>query len=138
MAKDKDSTKNDKNINVEKSATSSMDGGRTKMGVGIVLLLVAVLAGSLVLCFADEAFFAENLIMLICMFICASLAVFGLRTLTIVLTGLQIVSFFAYKIYGMLVNGVSIDFILYSWIFIPTHTVQKECFNLKMHHHIMH
>lgn len=120
MAKDKNDNKNEKNINAETSSTAAMDGGRTKLGVGIVLLLVAVFGGALVLNFADDYYFTENLLMLVCMFVCASLAVFGLRTLAIVVTGLQIVSYYAYKVYGLFVNGESIDVILYSWILIPT------------------
>ena len=119
MPNEKEKTKKEIKTSSEKSAVASMDGGRSKLSLGIALLLAAVFAGSLVLSFAKEDIRTENIIMLLGVFICSAFAMFGLRTLAIVLTGLQVVSFAAYKVYGLLVMKKSIAPISYSWILIP-------------------
>lgn len=101
------------------SAASGMDGGRMRMSIGIVIMLVGVFAAAILTYASGDDAFLGNIIMLLSMFVCLSIAAFGLRTLSIVLTGLQIASFFAVKIYSMIVNGNSIPFLDYLWIAIP-------------------
>lgn len=101
------------------SAASGMDGGRMRMSIGIVVMLVGVFGAAIVTYVSGDDAFVGNIIMLLCMFICLSTAAFGLRTLSIVLTGLQVASFFAVRIYSMIVNGNFIPFLDYLWIAIP-------------------
>ena len=97
----------------------SMSGGRTKQSIGIMMLLVAVFMGAIVMSLGKDEMLTENFIMLIVMFICATLAVFGIRTLAIVVTGLQVVSYFAFKVYSVLVLGNEFNPLSLSWIVIP-------------------
>ncbi len=93
--------------------------GRAMQDTGMCMLLGALLAGAIVLANGGEEFYAENLFMLLGIFISVLFAGFRLVSVAIVLTGIQTVSFIAYKIYLFLVADGRIVLISYFWIMLP-------------------
>lgn len=119
MATEKETNKKENKGTLETSASAGMNSGKQKLSIGICILLCAVFAGAFVMSLAKAELRTENILMLLGMFICAGVSIFGLKTLAIVLTGLQIVSFVAYKLYGLLVMSLPMDINSYAWILIP-------------------
>ncbi|MFT3985761.1 MAG: diguanylate cyclase [Lachnospiraceae bacterium] len=97
--------------------------GRAMQDTGMCMLLGALLAGAIVLANGGEEFYAENLFMLLGIFISVLFAGFRLVSVAIVLAGIQTVSFIAYKIYLFLVATGRIVLISYIWIILPAFAV---------------
>lgn len=92
---------------------------RTMQDTGMCILLGALLVSAIVLANSGEEFYIENLIMLLGIFISVLFASFRLVSVAIVLTGIQTVSFIAYKVYMFLVVDGQIALLSYFWIVLP-------------------
>lgn len=86
---------------------------------GMCILLGALLVSAIVLANSGKEFYIENLIMLLGIFISVLFASFRLVSVAIVLTGIQTVSFIAYKVYMFLVADGQIALLSYLWIVLP-------------------
>ena len=89
------------------------------MSLGVIIMLLGVLISVVISYMAEDDAFSENLIMTVAMFVCLGLAAFGLKTLAIVLTSLQVAGYLAFKIYGLMVNGEILKLYSYLWIVAP-------------------
>ena len=118
MAK-QDKAATPENETITTTSTAGMDGGRKSMSLGVIIMLLGVLISVVISYMAEDDAFSENLIMTVAMFVCLGLAAFGLKTLAIVLTSLQVAGYLAFKIYGLMVNGEILKLYSYLWIVAP-------------------
>lgn len=96
---------------------------RTMQDTGVCILLGALLTGAIVLGNSKEELYIENLIMLLGIFIFLLFASFRFTAVAIVLTGIQTLSFIAYKVYLLLAADKQIAPVSYLWIILPALTM---------------
>ncbi|HOO27475.1 MAG TPA: diguanylate cyclase [Lachnospiraceae bacterium] len=93
--------------------------GRTMQDIGMCILLGALLVSAIVLANGGTELYAENLIMLLGIFISVLFAGFRLVSAAIVIACIETVSFAAFKIYLFFVTGEQIKGSSYFWILLP-------------------
>ena len=93
--------------------------GRTMQDIGMCVLLGALLLSAIVLANSGQEFYAENLVMLLGVFVSVLFVSFRLISVAIVIASIQTVSFIAYKIYMLFVTGAEIAVLSYLWILLP-------------------
>ena len=89
--------------------------GKTLQDIGICILLVALLLCA-VLFAATTDQYMESLLMLAGIFLAVFFAAFRLTAVAIVIAGLQIAAFLAYKIYSVIAGTGEVSPLSFSWV----------------------
>ncbi|MCR5266949.1 MAG: GGDEF domain-containing protein [Lachnospiraceae bacterium] len=89
--------------------------GKTLQDIGICILLVALLLCA-ILFSATADYYLESILMLLGIFLAVLFACFRLTAVAIVIAGLQVVAFIAYKVYMIAGAGEDVPALTFCWI----------------------
>jgi len=103
----------------ESASNILVTGGRTRQNVGFMIMLVGVFIAAVILQFESDDSTAKGLIMIFTLLISLILSGFGFKTLSIIMTSLQIIAFITYTVYGILVNGKPFNPMSIMWVVSP-------------------
>ena len=87
--------------------------------LGLVLLLACLFAGALTVSYTPKPLLFEAVLMLLFIFLAILLTGFKLFGLSIVLSGLEVLIYTAYRLYLFLAYETEIPLISFVWIFLP-------------------
>lgn len=93
--------------------------GKTLQDIGICVLLISLFASVVVSALLGQAFFTENLVMTVVVFLAVLLAAFRVNGFAIVVASAQTVIFLAFKLLKMFTQDTPIDTPSYLWLAIP-------------------
>lgn len=110
---------NDNDIINESASNILVTGGRTKQNVGFMIMMVGMFIAAVTLRIAADDDSAKELVMLFVLVMSLVLSGFGFKTLSIIMTSLQIVAFITYTVFGILVNGKSFEPLMIMWVVAP-------------------
>lgn len=114
MGNSNDTNKKEETLNV--SSSTAMNGGRTKQSVGFMIMLISIYIVYVVVTTKLNDSVSNSNIMLFVLMVSLILSGFGFKTVSIILTSLQVVIYIALKVYGMIVNGDSFSWMVIIWI----------------------
>ena len=87
--------------------------------IGLVILLFCLFAGAMVVSYSEKSTMFEAVIMLLGTFFVILFSGFKLFSLSLVLAGIEVTFYTAYRLYLFLSYDIEIPFYSYIWILIP-------------------
>lgn len=87
--------------------------------IGLVILLFCLFAGAMVVSYSEKSTMLEAVIMLLGTFFVILFSGFKLFSLSLVLAGIEVTFYTAYRLYLFLSYDIEIPFYSYIWILIP-------------------
>lgn len=93
--------------------------GYLQQDIGLVILLICLFAGAMIVSNSEKNMMFEAVIMLLGTFFVILFSGFKLFSLSLVLAGIEVTFYTAYRLYLFLSYDIEIPFNSYIWIFIP-------------------
>jgi len=93
--------------------------GYLQQDIGLVILLICLFAGAMIVSNSDKNMMFEAVVMLLGTFFVILFSGFKLFSLSLVLAGIEVTFYTAYRLYLFLSYDIEIPFNSYIWIFIP-------------------
>lgn len=87
--------------------------------IGLVILLFCLFAGAMVVSYSEKSTMFEAVIMLLGTFFVILFSGFKLFSLSLVLAGIEVTFYTAYRLYLFLSYDIEIPLYSYTWILIP-------------------
>jgi len=93
--------------------------GYLQQDIGLVILLICLFSGAMIVSNSEKNMMFEAVIMLLGTFFVILFSGFKLFSLSLVLAGIEVTFYTAYRLYLFLSYDIEIPFNSYIWIFIP-------------------
>jgi GGDEF domain-containing protein len=99
--------------------TNKNSVGYLLQDIGLVILLFCLFAGAMIVSYSEKTMMFEAVIMLLGTFFVILFSGFKLFSLALVLAGIEVTFYTAYRLYLFLSYDIEIPFYSYFWILIP-------------------